>query len=153
MSNANNESDPYDLGRFLSAQEDVYFTALSELKAGEKRTHWMWFIFPQIEGLGRSEISKRYSIKNLEETSLYLSHPVLGQRLIECSEMVLDIEGRTVLDIFYFPDNHKLHSCMTLFLRVAGDNSMFASVLEKYFDGVQDGKTLKILKDLERNAS
>lgn len=152
MSNANKANDLYNLDRFISAQEDVYSTVLAELKVGEKRLHWMWFIFPQIEGLGRSATSKLYSIKNLDEASLYLSHPVLGQRLLECSETVLAIDERTASDIFNFPDNHKLHSSMTLFLCVAGDNSTFARVLEKYFNGVQDGKTIKILKDLEKNA-
>ena len=148
MLRASDNPDSHDLKRFLGAQEGVYERALSELRAGRKRTHWMWYIFPQIGGLGMSETAKRYSIKSIEEAREYLEHPVLGPRLLRCAEAMLALEGRSVSEIFGSPDDLKLRSCMTLFARVAEPGSVFVRVLEKYYKGVQDEKTLSILGDL-----
>jgi len=142
-----NKVDPYNLTRDLSAQYGVYSSVLRELKAGQKRSHWMWFIFPQIEGLGRSATSKHYFIKCLEEAKRYLSHPVLGKRLLECYEIILGIEGRTISKIFHYPDNLKLQSCITLFLCFNKDNSIFACALN-YFDGIKDVRTVLILEKI-----
>jgi uncharacterized protein (DUF1810 family) len=136
----------FDLDRYLSAQTSVYGEALAELRSGQKRSHWMWFIFPQIEGLGHSATSIRYAIKSLEEARAYLNHPVLGSRLRECAEAVCAVEGRTASDIFGFPDDLKLRSSMTLFAAVAEPKSVFIRVLEKYFQGKQDERTLQLLK-------
>ena len=139
--------DPFDLNRFTSAQERVYGTVLAELKSGRKRSHWIWFIFPQIEGLGHSSTSQFYAIKSIEEARRYLKHPVLGARLVECAETVLAVEGRSVSDIFGYPDDMKLKSSMTLFASVTEDtNSVFVRVLEKYFHGERDERTLQLLK-------
>ena len=148
MISGNSTSDrkePYDLNRFITAQEGVYDRALAELRDGMKRSHWMWFIFPQIEGLGQSPTSRHYSIKSLEEARQYLSHPVLGQRLTECSEAVLAVKGQSASDIFGHPDDWKLQSSMTLFELVSGPDSVFARVLEKYYAGKRDTKTLQIV--------
>jgi uncharacterized protein (DUF1810 family) len=139
--------DPFDLGRFTSAQERVYETVLAELRCGWKRSHWMWYIFPQIAGLGHSSTSKHYAIKSIEEAQAYLNHPILGARLVECAEAVLAVQGRSVSQIFGYPDDMKLKSSMTLFAAVAEDpHSVFVRVLEKYFHGEQDGMTLHQLK-------
>jgi uncharacterized protein (DUF1810 family) len=139
------DNDPYSLSRFINAQETIYESVLAELRSGQKRSHWMWFIFPQIEGLGHSPTSKYYAIKSLDEAREYLNHPILGSRLVECAEIILGIEGRTASEIFGFPDDLKLRSCMTLFSCAAEADSMFDRVLEKYFDGKQDNETLKLL--------
>ena len=141
--------DPFDLSRFTSVQAGVYETVLVELRSGEKRTHWMWFIFPQIEGLGHSATAEYYAIKTVEEARQYLKHPVLGARLTECAEAVLAIEGRSASEIFGYPDDLKLRSSMTLFAYVAGPHSAFVRVLDKYFAGEQDLRTLQLLSDLE----
>ncbi|HNT78330.1 MAG TPA: DUF1810 domain-containing protein [Anaerolineae bacterium] len=139
-------NDSHNLNRFIAAQETVYPTALAELKNGQKRTHWMWFIFPQAAGLGFSSTSQYYAIQSLEEARQYLTHPVLGVRLRECAEVLLTVEGRSVSQIFGYPDDLKLKSSMTLFARAADDpHSVFVRVLEKYFHGEQDSKTLDIL--------
>jgi uncharacterized protein (DUF1810 family) len=130
-------SDPHNLERFLHAQESVYETALTELSTGSKRTHWMWFIFPQLKGLGRSSMSAYYAIENYKEASAYLEHAVLGQRLRECADAVLGLEERSVSEVFGYPDNLKFHSSMTLFAQVDADGSVFGRVLEKYFGGVE----------------
>jgi len=140
-----NRDDPHDLARFIEAQERVYASALAELENGRKRTHWMWFIFPQFDGLGFSPTAKFYAIKDLDEARQYLEHPLLGARLIECSTLVLGIRNRTVLEIFSYPDDLKLRSCMTLFDRVAEPDSVFARVLEYCFDGRRDARTLELL--------
>jgi uncharacterized protein (DUF1810 family) len=114
------QDDPFDLARFTSAQESVYDRALAEVRNGQKRSHWMWFIFPQIDGLGFSSTAKHYAIKSAEEARQYLMHPVLGPRLRECTEAVLAVNGRTASQIFGSPDDLKLRSCMTLFDSVAG---------------------------------
>jgi uncharacterized protein (DUF1810 family) len=137
--------DPFDLARFTSAQNAVYDLALAEIRDGDKRSHWMWFIFPQIDGLGFSPTAKHYSIKSAEETRQYLAHPVLGPRLLECAEAVLVVEGRSAFDIFGSPDDLKLKSCMTLFESVAGQDSVFSRVLDKYYQGKRDSRTQEIL--------
>ena len=142
---ASNCSDPYDLNRFISAQEGVYDRALAELRGGLKRSHWMWYIFPQIEGLGHSPTTRLYSIKSLEEARQYLAHPVLGARLAECAEAVLGVQGHSASDIFGHPDDWKLQSSMTLFALVSNPGSVFERVLDKYYGGKQDSRTLQIV--------
>jgi uncharacterized protein (DUF1810 family) len=137
--------DPYDLNRFISAQEGVYDRALAELREGLKRTHWMWFIFPQIDGLGHSPTTRLYSIKSLDEARQYLGHPVLGARLVESTEAVLAVSGLSASDIFGHPDDWKLQSSMTLFALVSEPGSIFERVLEKYYQGKRDARTLQIL--------
>ncbi len=146
-------SDPFDLGRFVSAQEGIYDRVLAELRRGQKRTHWMWFIFPQIDGLAYSATSKHYAIKSLEEARQYLNHPLLGSRLLECAEAVLAVEGRSVSEIFGYPDDLKLKSSMSLFAYVADPGSVFARVLDKYFQGEQDVRTLDLLEKLKGKIS
>ncbi len=137
--------DPYDLARFVDAQAADYARALSELRAGEKRSHWMWYVFPQIDGLGHSPTSRRYSIKSAAEASAYLDHRVLGPRLRECFAAVTDIVGRSANDIFGSPDDLKLRSCATLFDSVSGEK-IFEQVINKYFDGERDEDTLRLLR-------
>jgi uncharacterized protein (DUF1810 family) len=137
--------DPYDLSRFVRAQEDDVEQALSEISSGRKRSHWMWYIFPQYDGLGFSSTSRRYSIKSVAEAEAYLRHPVLGPRLVECAEAVMRVEGRSVLEIFDSPDNLKLRSCATLFACVSPAGSVFDQVLNKYFQGRRDSETLRLL--------
>jgi uncharacterized protein (DUF1810 family) len=139
--------DPFNLSRFIQAQAGLYPEVLAELRRGKKRTHWMWFIFPQIEGLGYSATSRRYAIKSLEEARRYLAHSVLGPRLRECAATVLALEGRSAAEIFGFPDDLKLKSSMTLFASVAGPGSVFGRVLDKYFQGEQDSRTLQLLEN------
>ena len=141
--------DLFDLGRFTSAQEGVYGSVLAELKRGQKRTHWMWFIFPQIDGLAHSTTSKYYAIKSIEEARKYLNHPVLGARLLECAEAVLAVPGRSVSEIFGYPDDLKLKSSMTLFAQAADPRSVFVRILDKYFQGEQDVRTLDLLAKLK----
>jgi uncharacterized protein (DUF1810 family) len=138
-------SEPYDLNRFLQAQEGSYERALLEIKSGQKRSHWMWYIFPQIDGLAFSSTAKHYAIKSVKEARAYLEHPVLGPRLRECAEAVLAIEGRTAGDIFGFPDDLKLRSCATLFVHVSPAGSVFERLIEKYYGGARDDKTLHIM--------
>ena len=138
-------TDGYNLYRFLSAQEPVYDTVLDELRAGRKSSHWIWFIFPQITGLGRSAMAQKFAIGSLNEAKAYLKHPVLGPRLRECTQLVLDVNGRSAKEILGYPDDLKFRSCMTLFLTAATDNTLFNSALLKYFDGKPDQMTLDIL--------
>ncbi|MBJ8348966.1 DUF1810 domain-containing protein [Antrihabitans sp. YC2-6] len=133
------------LDRFVDAQSTVYNTVLAELRAGDKRTHWMWFVFPQIAGLGHSPIAQRFAIADLDEARAYLAHPVLGARLRECAQLISDVEGRSIDRILGFPDNLKLRSSMTLFAQASTDNAVFLAVLQKYFDGEADPRTLEIL--------
>ena len=142
-------NDPFDLSRFISAQASVYESALAELRGGRKQTHWMWFIFPQIQGLGNSTMAIRYAIKSREEARQYLAHPILGKRLYECADAVLAVEGRSVSDIFGYPDDLKLKSSMTLFSSVAEPGSVFSRILEKYFQGQSDLNTLEILEAIK----
>jgi uncharacterized protein (DUF1810 family) len=145
--------DPYDLSRFLEAQgrrslvaqEPCYERALSEIRNGEKVSHWMWYVFPQLEGLGSSPTSRRYSIKSLAEAEAYLRHPVLGPRLRECAEATLAVQGRSAWAIFDSPDDWKLRSCATLFALVSPPDSVFHRLLEKYFGGEADQRTLGLL--------
>ena len=138
--------DPYDLNRFLRAQEIDYEQVVSEIRSGRKRSHWMWYVFPQIDGLGFSSVSRRYSIKSLEEARAYLEHPVLGPRLLECAEAVISIEGRSATEIFGSPDDLKLRSCATLFACVSPAGSVFDRLLGKYYGGERDARTLQLTK-------
>jgi uncharacterized protein (DUF1810 family) len=130
--------DPEGLTRFVLAQEADYETALSEIRSGRKRSHWMWYIFPQYEGLGQSAMSRRYAIRSRAEAEAYLLHPVLGPRLIECAEAVVGVEGRSAAEIFGSPDDMKLRSCATLFACVSPPGSVFHRLLDKYFRGERD---------------
>jgi len=143
--NSSDCGDPFDLNRFITAQEGVYDRALAELRDGLKRSHWMWYIFPQIEGLGHSPTTRHYSIKSLEEARQYLAHPVLGTRLKESAEAVLAHQGLSAEDIFGHPDDWKLQSSMTLFELVSGPQSVFGSVLDRYYQGKRDTRTLQIV--------
>lgn len=138
-------TDDYNLHRFLIAQAPVYDTVLAELRAGRKSSHWIWFIFPQIIGLGHSSMAQQFAIGSLDEAKAYLQHPVLGQRLRECTQLVLNVEGRSADEIFGYPDNLKFRSCMTLFMSATIDNNLFKNALLKYFDGKPDQLTLDIL--------
>ena len=135
----------YQLERFVAAQEGVYQQVVNELSAGRKRSHWMWFIFPQLAGLGSSAMAQHYAISGLAEAGAYLAHPVLGARLRECSALVLAVQGATVHGIFGSPDNMKFHSSMTLFAQAAPDEALFRACLDKYFGGVPDQATLDLL--------
>jgi uncharacterized protein (DUF1810 family) len=135
-------TDPYQPDRFVLAQGPVYKQVLSELKAGIKMSHWMWFIFPQIRGLGRSPVSVEYAISGHSEAQAYLQHPVLGPRLKECTRLVLEVESRLATEIFDTPDDMKFRSSMTLFAEVSPDDDIFAKALKKYFGGEPDRLTL-----------
>ncbi|MGB8065166.1 MAG: DUF1810 domain-containing protein [Candidatus Sulfotelmatobacter sp.] len=135
-------ADPYNLDRFLQAQSSMFERVLQELRAGMKTSHWIWFIFPQIRGLGRSPISIEFAIASRQEASAYLQHPVLGPRLKECTQLVLQVEGRSVEQIFGSPDDLKFRSSMTLFAQVSPDDDIFVRALQKYFGGVPDQLTL-----------
>jgi uncharacterized protein (DUF1810 family) len=143
MADAN--SDPHDLNRFVQAQERDYERALAEVSAGRKRSHWMWYIFPQFDGLGFSATSRLYSIKSVSEAEAYLSHPILGPRLTECAEAALRVDGRSAYEIFGSPDDMKLKSCATLFAQVSPAGSVFDRLLSKYFHGERDDKTLRLI--------
>jgi uncharacterized protein (DUF1810 family) len=135
-----------DLVRFLEAQNHVYLKALDEIKSGQKRSHWMWYIFPQIKGLGSSENARYFGIKSLDEAAAYVQHPILGKHLIEITKALLTIEGKSASDIFGYPDDLKLHSSMTLFSKVENADPVFNEVIKKYFNGGLDQGTLKILE-------
>ncbi|HJU71635.1 MAG TPA: DUF1810 domain-containing protein [Paucimonas sp.] len=134
--------DPYHLQRFVDAQQPVYRTVCAELSSGRKRSHWMWFIFPQIKGLGSSDMARRFAISSLEEAKAYLAHPILGARLRECSRLVAEADNRAIESIFGYPDYLKFHSSMTLFARAAADREVFVECLQKYFGGEPDPLTL-----------
>jgi uncharacterized protein (DUF1810 family) len=136
------------INRFIRAQENIYPQIVNELQNGKKTSHWMWFIFPQIEGLGFSSTSKYYSIKTIAEAKEYVMHPVLGKRLLECSTILLNIEGKSAESIFGYPDNLKLQSSMTLFSFTSPESTVFLNVLNKYFNNKKDQKTLDILKSM-----
>ncbi len=139
-------SDGFDLERFVKAQDGVYERVCAELRAGRKQTHWMWFVFPQIRGLGSSSMAVRFGIASLAEARAYLAHAVLGPRLRECAGIVCGVEGKTASEIFGHPDDLKFHSSMTLFAKAAETNEadeVFGEALEKYFDGEMDGGTLE----------
>ena len=137
---------PPVLDRFLQAQEPVWPRVLAELRAGQKRTHWMWFVFPQIKGLGHSDMALRYAIQSLAEAQAYLAHPVLAARLRECCQILLGLEASSALAVFGTPDDLKLRSCMTLFAEASAPGSVFDAVLQKYFGGQKDERTLELLK-------
>ena len=141
-------TDHYNLQRFVDAQAGIYEQALSELRAGQKQSHWMWFIFPQIKGLGSSPTAQRYAIQSLAEARAYLDHPLLGARLRECATAVLAIEGRGPVAIFGYPDNLKLHSSLTLFAEASKGEQLFRDCLDKYFSGELDLYTLGALQPL-----
>lgn len=141
--------ETHNLERFIAAQKAVYQTALQELKEGMKKGHWMWYIFPQIQGLGFTETSKFYAIKDMQEASAYLAHRVLGPRLILVANTLLGLEVKNAHKIFGSPDDVKLRSSMTLFSLVPGADPVFEAVLQKYFEGLKDNKTLKILALLD----
>jgi len=144
---------PFDLERFVIAQEPVFSRVRSELEQGEKRSHWMWFVFPQLRGLGASAMSHRFAIASLQEAQAYLAHAVLGPRLVQCTTLVIQVEGRSIEEIFGHPDDLKFRSCMTLFATAAAATTVvapaspgvFQAALDKYFDGVQDPATRSIL--------
>jgi uncharacterized protein (DUF1810 family) len=135
----------FDLDRFVKAQQPVYDVVVAELSAGRKRSHWMWFVFPQLKGLGRSSTARFYGIEGREEAAAYWRHPLLGPRLKQCAQLVLDVEGRSVHEIFGAPDDLKLCSCMTLFQAMAPDEPVFAAVLDKHYGGARDEATLQLL--------
>jgi len=135
-------TDPFNLERFVHAQDRVYQRVLSELRAGQKMSHWMWFIFPQVRGLGRSPISMEYAISSRDEARAYLQHPLLGPRLKECTQLLLQVEDRSALEIFGEPDDVKFRSSMTLFTNVSSEDDIFERALKKYFGGVPDRLTL-----------
>ena len=140
--NALSPDDTFNLQRFVDAQNPVYEQACSELRSGRKQSHWMWFIFPQIKGLGRSHLADKFAIASRAEAQAYLEHPVLGPRLRACSQLVTLTDGKTIRQIFGSLDDLKFHSSMTLFARVATDHQIFDDALNKYFDGEPDRLTL-----------
>jgi uncharacterized protein (DUF1810 family) len=137
--------DRYALERFVEAQERVYDAVLGELRSGRKRSHWIWFVFPQLRGLGHSPAAQHYGISSLDEARAYLAHDVLGPRLRECARLVAAIDGRSVDEIFGWPDNLKVRSSMTLFARATDDNAEFLAVLDKFYDGEEDPATVERL--------
>jgi uncharacterized protein (DUF1810 family) len=137
--------DPFDLQRFVDAQEPVFQRVLAELGAGAKRSHWMWFVFPQIAGLGHSAMAQRYAIASRAEAMAYQQHRLLGPRLRDCTQLMLDVAGRSAREILGTPDDLKFHSCMTLFAHVTPDNAIFLQALDKYFSGASDQATLSKL--------
>ena len=134
--------DPYSLQRFVEAQERVYEQVCAELRRGRKTSHWMWFVFPQIQGLGHSPMARKFAIASLAEARAYLDHPVLGPRLRECTQLVVDVEGRTAFEIFANPDDMKFRSSMTLFALAAPEDALFKTALTKYFPAGPDRETL-----------
>jgi uncharacterized protein (DUF1810 family) len=140
-------ADPHGLQRFVEAQDagGTYEAAVAELGAGHKRSHWMWFVFPQLAGLGRSQVSRRFAISSLSEAVAYLAHPILGPRLLECTRLLTELSGRTAQDIFGGIDAMKLRSSMTLFARAAPENSLFQRVLDDYFEGRADEATVRLV--------
>lgn len=138
-------TDPFNLQRFVDAQAPVYAEVLDELCAGAKTTHWMWFIFPQLKELGKSPLAKKYGIASLAEALAYLEHPLLGQRLLECTERLLAVQGKTALEILGTPDDLKFRSCMTLFMAAKPDLPIWDAALRKYFGGKGDAATIALL--------
>ena len=138
-------ADPYQLQRFVDAQARDYPAALAEIRAGRKRSHWMWYVFPQFHGLGFSPTSIHYAIKSADEARAYLEHPVLGPRLRECADALLALDGRDAHQVFGSPDDLKLRSSMTLFASVSADGSVFEQMIDQYYDGQRDQKTIELL--------
>jgi uncharacterized protein (DUF1810 family) len=139
--------DPFDLERFVLAQAPVIDAVYDELRSGRKRSHWIWFVFPQLAALGVSATAKRFGISSLAEARAYLAHPVLGTRLRECCALVLAVRGRSIEEIFGHPDDLKFRSCVTLFQRAAPDDALFPQCLAKYYGGVPDARTLALCVD------
>ncbi|RMG04116.1 MAG: DUF1810 domain-containing protein [Nitrospirae bacterium] len=146
MTRSYNDKDPFNLARFVSAQEDTFERAFDEVKKGRKTSHWMWFIFPQLRGLGYSPTSHYYGITGIEEARAYLNHEILGPRLIAICEALLSVEGRSASEIFGYPDDMKLRSSATLFAQVSNAGSVFHRILDRFFDGKPDLKTLQLLE-------
>jgi uncharacterized protein (DUF1810 family) len=142
----NGARDPFDLQRFVTAQGDCYEQVVAELRAGRKRTHWMWFVFPQLMGLGRSPTASYYAIRSLAEAQAYLQHDVLGPRLRECTQVLLQHDGLSAADVFGYPDDLKFGSSMTLFEHVAADTTLFTRAITQYCAGVRDEKTLALIR-------
>lgn len=140
-------SDPFELNRFIDAQDHIYDSVVSELKNGDKRGHWMWYVFPQVKGLGSTPTSVRFAISSIDEARAYLNHPILGERLKQCTQLVLSINGRTSAQIFHYPDTLKFRSCMTLFDVASESSGIFNDALKKYFDGSTDQRTIDILNN------
>jgi uncharacterized protein (DUF1810 family) len=138
-------NDPFGLIRFLEAQQDDYASILAEIRGGQKRSHWMWYVFPQLDGLANSAMSKHYAIKGVDEARAYLAHPILGTRLTECANALFRLDGRSIEEIMGSPDDLKLQSCATLFATVSEPSSVFQRILEKYYQGERDEKTIRIL--------
>jgi uncharacterized protein (DUF1810 family) len=138
-------ADPFDLERFVEAQRVVHDAALDELRSGRKTGHWIWYVFPQVAGLGHSPMSRRYAIGSIEEARAYLAHPVLGPRLRECSEALLSVRDRSASEILGDIDARKVRSSMTLFARAAPDDAVFSAVLDRYYEGVADQRTDELL--------
>jgi uncharacterized protein (DUF1810 family) len=145
MSNTGEMRDPYNLQRFVDAQNGIFEQVRSELREGRKRSHWMWFIFPQVRGLGHSHVAEIFAIASKGEAQAYLDHSVLAQRLRECTQLVNQVQGRTLEEIFGYPDNLKFRSSMTLFAQVTADNQVFVEALRKYCNGELDPSTLERL--------
>lgn len=145
MDHSRPQSDFFHLARFVAAQQGVFERVLGELRSGRKKSHWMWYIFPQIDGLGRSETARYYALQSIDEARAYLAHPLLGERLVECCETILALRDKSASEIFGFPDDMKLRSSMTLFAAAAEGSSVFSRVLDKYFDGRPDSRTIDLL--------
>jgi uncharacterized protein (DUF1810 family) len=143
--------DRFQLQRFVDAQQPIYAAVVRELRTGRKRSHWMWFIFPQVSGLGHSVTSQTFAVSSLAEAVAYLAHPTLGPRLRECAALVVGIEGRSIEEIFGHPDDLKFHSSMTLFARAAPREPIFGACLQKYFGGRPDPQTLARLSRIVEN--
>lgn len=137
--------DKYDLDRFVEAQKGVYDQALAEIRSGQKQTHWMWFVFPQLAGLGSSPMARKYAIQNLDEAREYLKHGVLGARLRECAEAVVSVSGKSAREIFGSPDDLKLRSCATLFAQVSPEDSVFHRIIRQYYSSEPDEETIRLL--------
>lgn len=144
------KSDPYDLNRFTSAQSEVIDQVLTEIRSGRKETHWMWFVFPQLLGLGSSAMATRFGITSVEEARAYLDHPILGPRLIECTQAVLDLNNLSATEIFGKPDDIKLRSCATLFAHVSPEGSVFHRIIDKFYKSEPDPATTALLANLTK---
>ena len=138
-------NDPYGLSRFIEAQDTDYEQALAEIRSGRKRSHWMWYVFPQFTGLGSSPTSSHYAIKSRDEAEAYLSHPILGRRLVECAEAVVQIRDRSALEVFGSPDDMKLRSSATLFASLSPEGSVFHRLIDQHFDGRRDDRTIELM--------
>jgi len=138
------DADPFNLDRFVRAQAPVIDAVYEQLRGGHKRSHWMWFVFPQLAALGASSMAKQFGISSVDEARAYLAHPVLGPRLRECCALLLEVQGRSINEILGYPDDLKLRSCLTLFLRAAPGDAVFSGCLEKFYAGVPDPRTLDL---------